>query len=164
MEDTNNTINLEPFKYAEEAKKAVEPDPVDLGHDVLLPVLYFIWDAFNRAAMDFFAVRQTAKAIIGKDQLSGDSIEIGIRRNEWISDNKDLFDIFMENEGILPENETPEGVTYMKNGVAINLHVYEDNPCVTNLVPVQYEYEKFNVPNRFDRFCAEFDNQQQQTD
>ncbi len=131
---------------------------IDLPHGDLLNALFFMWEAQQRCAMDFFLTRSTAKAAMTSHMLDGDTLDLGVRKLAWVSDNKDLLMIFLANEPIKIVEETPDILRLEYKGVKINLRIYEDNDCVRNLIPVHYEHEDFWLPNQFERFTKEFDN------
>ncbi len=129
----------------------------DLSHDKLLPTLYFILDSFERASLDFFLIRQTAKDAIASHQLTGDHIDIGVRNNEWMSDAKDILFAYFDDEHVEKKEEVPGHITFQWKDVPFTLHFYEDNPCITALNTITYEYETWHIPNQFERFEKEFD-------
>lgn len=129
----------------------------DLGHEHLLKVLYFFFDAFSRSGINFFVVRDTAKWMRNQDQLRGDHLDVGIRKLEWISGNQDLFNIYMQNEGLTPTKETDKLLEYVYQGVPVTIHLYPDNECITALTSIVYEHESWMVPNQYERFVKEFE-------
>jgi hypothetical protein len=115
--------------------------------DELLKALYWIWDVFDRCNVPFFLVNQTAKDVIAQRDLTGNKIEVGIRRNEWVSGGKRLIDAFAT-----PTSETDNGATYQFEGVPIFLYVYDTSDCIEQTDMVRYKYEQFKVPNPYSKF------------
>ena len=130
---------------------------IDLGHDKLLEALFFFWDGFERASMNFFIIKDTANQIIANVQLSGDKLTFGIRRNEWNGGQQRIFRAFMEHEKILPKKVNENCLLFTYKEVPVYLYIYEENPCLDALDIVFYNNESFNTPNPFKTFCEKYD-------
>ena len=128
----------------------------DLTHEQLLEALFFFWDGFERATMNFFLVKDTARQVIANERLTGDKITIGIRKSEWVGGQQRVFRAFMEHEKILPKR-IQHGLAFNYKGVPVYLYVYEENPCLDSLDFVFYENDTFNTPNPFKEFCEKYD-------
>ena len=129
-----------------------------LDHHKMLSGLYFLLDAFERAQIQFFLVRQTAHDAKELHQLRGDHIHVGVRNNEWINGNQEILFPYFEQEHVELKSELPNELTYEWQGIPFTIHFYDDNECLMALIPVRYEYEDWNIPNQFERFEKEFDN------
>lgn len=116
--------------------------------DQLLVALYYVWDAFDRCNVPYFLVNQTAEDAIAGRNLTGNCIEIGIRRTEWISGGRRLIDNFLG----LPVEESPTLATYKHEGVPILLYNYEDHECIVQTDMIHYAHEEFKVPNPYSAF------------
>lgn len=129
----------------------------EFTHEQLMRCLYFLYDAFHRAAVDFFLVKDTAKNALSKHMLDT-KIDVGVRRLEWSNDNKDMLFPFFEQErvNIIKQDDFRLDCTYQD--IPFTIHIYDDNPCIKYLVPIVYEYEGFLVPNQFDVFEKEYDD------
>lgn len=114
----------------------------------LLNALYWIWDAFDRANVQFFLVHQTAEDAMKNYDLTGDKVEVGIRRNEWVSGGRRLLDAFLDT----PLTESDTTAEYVHDGVTILLHNYDDIPSIMQLNPIIYRNESFTVPNPYSEF------------
>lgn len=145
----HNTVTITP-------KEPVKP-VVDLGHHKLLSTLYFIFEAFGRAGIDFFLIRDTAHKAMTEHMLEGDHIDIGVRSLEWANDQKDLLFAYFDQEGVSKTKDEPGIIEFIYQDVPFVIHFYEDNPCVTALIPIIYENEHWKIPNQFTRFEKEFD-------
>lgn len=145
----HNTITMTP-------QEPVKP-VVDLGHDKLLEGLYFIFDAFERCGIDFFLVRETAHQAMSEHMLEGDHLDIGVRQLEWNNDQKDLLFAFFDQERVEKTKDIPGLIEFKWKDIPFDIHFYEDNPCVTALIPIIYENENWKIPNQFTRFEKEFD-------
>ncbi len=121
--------------------------PVSREPQQLLNALYWVWDAFERAAVPFFLVGQTAQDVIANKDLSGDKVEAGIRKMDWISGAKRVLDVF-----ITPKEETETHALYEFEGIPVVLHIYEDSDCIINTDSKVYRYETFKVPNPMSEF------------
>lgn len=150
MEPNNQTVD-------ETQQQVVQPVKKDIPHDKLLMTLYFLWDGFSRSYMDFFLLRQTAKDALSGKQLTGDHIDIGVRKNEWISGNKPILESFFEHEHVTKVKENVEIYEGIYQEVPFTIHLFSENECLSALIPLQYMQESFKVPNQFDRFEREFD-------
>lgn len=128
-----------------------------IGHHKMLSGLYFLLDAFDRAQVDFFLVKQTAKDAIHKDQLKGDHLHVGVRNNEWINGNQEILFPYFDQEHVELKSELPDSLTYEWQGIPFTIHFYTDNECLMALNTIAYEYESWFVPNMFERFEKEFD-------
>jgi len=161
----HNTVTFIPLAGTVSAKEfhqeiqgeQPKPTPTDLGHDKLLSCLYFIFDAFERCGLQFFLVRDTAKKAMTEYMLEGDHIDIGIRRLEWNNDQKDILFVYLAEEGVEKTEDLPDRMTYKWQDIPFTIHFYEDNPCVTALVPIVYEHEHFLIPNQFAEFESKYD-------
>ncbi len=131
--------------------------PIDLEHERLLPALFFFWDGFERATMNFFLVKDTARQVISGSPLSGDRITIGIRRMEWNGGQQGVFKAFMDHEKMIPEEISKDLLKYTYHGVPVYLGIYEENPTLSGLDIVVYAYDTFNIPNPFSLFCEKYD-------
>lgn len=149
---TNIPVNQMPV-----TETVTAPVVVDLGHDKLLSCLYFLFDAFDRAGMEFFLVKGTAKKAMNEDMLEGGHIDIGVRRLEWDNDQKDILFTYLQNEHIEEVSKLPDKLTLKWNDVPFTINIYVDNPCITALIPIVYEHEHWKIPNRFDIFEKEYD-------
>lgn len=130
---------------------------VDLGHDKLLATLYFIFDAFERCGIEFFLVKDTAHKAMQERKLEGDRLDIGVRQLEWNNDQKDILFAYFDQERVEKTKDEPGIVEFTYQDIPFVIHLYEDNPCVTALVPIIYENEHWKIPNQFTRFEKEFD-------
>lgn len=129
----------------------------ELTHDQLIRTLYVIWDGFKRSYMDFFLLRQTAKDALAGKQLTGGHIDIGVRKNEWVSGNKPILDIFFENEHVKVVKDNTEIYEGIYQDVPFTIHLFSENECLSSLIPFNYEHERWLVPNRFEHFDKEID-------
>lgn len=132
------------------------PPPEEIPHELQLRTLYFLYDAFQRAMIDWFLIRQTAKDAMSEHQLTGDHIEIGVRKSEWITGKEILFMFFGEEHVKTLKEETDYNI-FEYQDVPFTLRFYEDSEPLMALIPIQYEHETFLVPNQFERFEKEFD-------
>lgn len=168
------TYNRADFPSVDEMAEKIQEDAIDvlqtaktestqhviiqsLPHGDLLKVLYFLFDMFNDFRIQFFPVKETARAMLAGNQLEGDTIHIGIRSLEWTSDNKLIVETCMENDHVEKLSETDNTAEYEKDGVKIVFHFYPDNECITYLSSIDYEFEKWTIPQRFDEFCEKYD-------
>ena len=117
----------------------------------LLNGLYKIWDAFERANVEFFLVGQTYYDAKGNRDLVGDKVTVGVRKNEWISGGRRLIDAF-----IVPQHETEDLVTYEFEGVPVELRVYKDSDCILNCDTINYRHETFKTPNPYPEFVKQY--------
>lgn len=151
MEETNNQI------VGETQQQIIQSTPKDIGHEELIRTLYFLWDGFKRSYMDFFLLRDTAKQALSGKQLSGDHIDVGVRKNEWVSGNKPILDIFFEHEHVTKVKENEEIYEGIYQEVPFTIHLFSENDCLSSLIPLNYEHERWLVPNRFEHFDKEID-------
>ncbi len=122
------------------------------SHEQLLIALYWIYDVFERANMNFFVIDDTARAIRRQGNLYGSQVTIGTRLLEWVSGSKTLIDTYLQDESI-DTTEEPDKVTYIApNGVPIVLHIFNGDETITSLDQIPYEHEYFQIPNPFERF------------
>lgn len=126
------------------------------NHDELLRALYFFWDAFERATMNFFLVGKTGEQIKNNENLSGDRLTLGIRRLEWVGGQGGVFKAFMEHEKILPKKLDKDTLLFTYHDVPVYLKLYDDNPYITALDIAFYGNETFNIPNPLDKFNKEY--------
>lgn len=118
------------------------------SHERLLLALYYIWDAFERTNMPFFLVYSTAESVMAQRSLVGDCIQVGVRRNEWISGARRILDAFA-----LPKTETDTEALYEFEDIPIKLYIYEElDDCIVQTQMVRYAAEEFMVPNTYEKF------------
>lgn len=148
---------IEASKKEDEKKKIV--DAPKYTSEELLSCLYFIFDAMERCGLDFFLVRQTARDAITNifGPLTGDKVTIGIRKNEWQNDQKDLLFPYFEQEHVETVSELPDSYSFKWRDIPFTIFLYDDNPCLTALVDLVYQNENWKIPNRFDIFEAQYD-------
>lgn len=144
------------------ASKPAEPvlvvplvEKKQIPHELLLRCLYFLYDAFDRAQMDFFLIRKTAHDAIKGGELSH-HLDIGVRKNEWINGKGVLF-MFFNEEHVKIALETDEVITCEYQEAPFVIHLYDDNPCLLALNTIEYEHETFKIPNMFENFEKEYD-------
>lgn len=118
------------------------------SHSTLIQSLYWIWDAFDRALIKMFVVGPTHESIKNNNDLSGDTIHVGVRRLEWESGSRSVFNAFAG----APEEENKELAKYNHNGIIVLVHVYEDDPSINTLDSKMYFGENFNLPTPYSRF------------
>lgn len=121
----------------------------------LLEALFFFWDGFERATMNFFLVKDTAKQVIANKELSG-KLTLGIRQMEWNGGQQRIFKSFMEHEKVLP-TKMKNGLLFNCKGVPVELYIYPENPTLAALDITFYENDTFNIPNPFKEFCEKYD-------
>ena len=156
----NQTPNQQPI-INKTTKEDILPDtPLvvnEIPHGKLLATLYFLLDAFDRAQVTFFLVKQTAHDAMTGHQLTGDHLDVGVRNNEWINGNQEILFPYFEQEHVELKSELPESLTYEWQDVPFTIHFYPDNECLLALNTLAYEYESWFIPNQFERFEKEFD-------
>lgn len=151
MEETINQTVVQP------QQQVIKTEVKDLGHEELIRTLYFLWDGFQRSYMDMFLLRDTAKQALAGKQLSGDHVDIGVRKNEWISGNRPILDIFFDNEHVTKVKDNEEIYEGIYQEVPFTIHLFSENECLASLIPLNYEHERWLVPNRFEYFDKEID-------
>ncbi len=123
---------------------------VKYEHDQLLDALYWVWDFMERASINFYVVGSTAQAIKSHNNLSGDKIQVGVRKNEWESGARRIADAFAQ-----PLKEEGNTVEYEFNGVPIFLYVLEDSATLSSYDTTIYVSEYFKIPNPYSQFERE---------
>lgn len=113
----------------------------------LLKALYWIWDAFERSNMPFFLIGSTAESAIANRELQGDKVTVGVRKVEWISGARRIFEAFA-----IPDTEENDTAYFTYEGVPVELRIFADNPYITSPDMVRYKYEEFKVPNPYAKF------------
>lgn len=150
----NKTEKIQPLTTGEPHQETIKV--ADISHDKLLEALFFFWDGFERASMNFFSVKDTARQIKADQPLEGNSLTLGIRRMEWQGGQDRVFQAFIEHERIEHE-DFEHGIKYTYKGIPVYLYIYDDNPCITTLDIVFYNNDTFNMPTPFDTFCEKYD-------
>lgn len=129
----------------------INPEAVvisDYSHDQLLQALYWIFDAFERPAMPFFVIGDTAKSVLEHKELTGDKITVGVRDMIWLSGAKSIFDTYIQ-----PKEVDGDKYTYIAdNGVPVEVHVFKDDVCISSPDSKMYYNEVFQLPNPYSRF------------
>lgn len=135
----------------------VVKEVVNIPHDKLLDALFFFWDAFDRASLNYFLTGKTAKVVKSGEDLSGEGLTLGVRRLEWVSGQGRIFKDFMTHEEVLPKMKDKDVLLFTYKGVPVVIKLYDDNPCITTLDIAFYGNETFNIPNPLDRFTKEYE-------
>ena len=129
------------------SSEEVQPQKQELTHEQLLEALYYIFDAMDRALMNFVLVGDTARSAMQNRLLTGDKVTVAVRRNEWESGARRIVDAFAK-----PKEETKTIVKYEVNGVPIVLHVLEEDTTIKSPNTLIYQNEYFKIPNPFSEF------------
>lgn len=164
METVNEEVDFDAIDHAEMGVALAEEDPKAFALSVepvaseqLLAALYFIWDAAERGQLQVFLIKDTAKQVIAQEDLSGDKITVGVRRNEWDSGQGRIAQTFLEHELNAKAVEKDGEVIYDCHGVPIIIKLYEDNPCLNSFDMVFYKYETFHLPNPYKEFVEKYE-------
>jgi hypothetical protein len=144
MENTTTTMQQPIDHITEDFAQKVQ---IKVSSEKLLNALYWIWDAFERANMPFFLVNQTAKDATNDHDLTGDKVEIGVRRLEWVSGGRRILDSFIQ-----PIAEDTTKAEYNHEGVPVIVHIYDDHDCIINTDSKIYRHELFKLPNPYSAF------------
>ena len=135
-----------------EAEEALKPKS-KYTYDELMAALIWVWDSFDRAGMTMLAVFDTAKQIQKNEDLSGDGIDVAVRRLEWESGGKSILDAFLEHYNISYRiSDNGKLAVYDHYGVPIRVHILEENECLSNYDTVVYRMEHFKLPNPYSKF------------
>lgn len=135
--------------------KKIEVEPIteqEIAHDRLLTVLYWIWDAFDRALMNMFLIGPTAEQVKEQSNLHGNKIYCGIRKLEWRSGGRRIFDAFAGE----PLKETETKAVYHNSGVDVEVYFFDDDICINTTDQVLYRNENFRLPSPYARFIEKF--------
>jgi hypothetical protein len=133
--------------------KSSEPSPA-YSHDQLMKALYWIWDAFDRALINGFCVYETAESILGQKDMKGDAIRMGVRKLDWISGSKPIFDAFVGS----PVVEEEKYCVYHYENIPVVVHIFEEDECIRSVNTVMYKREYFKLPNPYSRFLELYGN------
>jgi hypothetical protein len=140
-------------------KKSKKPEEVQkpsYSVDQLLQALMWTWDAFERAQMGMFLVKDTAVRAIQNIDLDGDAIYVGIRDTEWSSGSTPILKAFTGE----PVGKTDTTVTFKNplNPVPTIVYILPEDPCIRSTDQIFYRNEYFKVPNPFKRFMEVYGN------
>ena len=157
MQDQANSqqINKSTLPIIEELKI---PPVAHFTSQLLLDALYFIWDGAERSQTQMFLIGDTAKQVREDEDLTGDKITVGIRRNEWFSGQGRIFQDFCKHELGGWENNNEVLVVYKFHDVPIHIKIYDENPTLSSFDTVFYRYETFSLPNPYSVFKEEYEN------
>ena len=144
-QDTANSAPVQEIDHITQDYQAKLRNKVE--SQKLLDGLYWIWDAFERANVHFFLVGKTAEDAMANKELTGFEVEVGVRKNEWISGGRRIIDSF-----ITPKEEEESVILYEHEDVPVVLKVYEDSDCIRQTDTIMYRYERFQVPNPMSKF------------
>lgn len=144
---TNQTSKEEVVEARQQTKQ--------FTHEELMTAMYVLWDMFGRAGIDFFLIRDTAKQVQENRKLTGDHIDIGVRKPEWVTGNRQVIDEAMKDYLVKVNAESAE---YKIGEVPIFLTTFSDNDCISSLDVVMYDLENFNLPQRLKEFNEKYDH------
>lgn len=154
----NEPIMTETTKISSNFVEKPQNPAVNLSSEELLNALYFIWDAAERGQLQMFLTGNTAKQVIAQEDLSGDKITVGVRRNEWDSGQGRIAQTFLEHElGHKMVDVDNEVIIKARNGVPIHIKLYDENPTLDSFDIVFYRYETFNLPNPYKTFLEKYE-------
>lgn len=151
-------VIIEP-KVAPLMRKIIADIDKQLNSNDLLQALYLIWEAAERGGLDIFLVGDTAQQVKADQELKGDRITVGARRNEWVSGMGRIAQMYLEHEVGSPTKSDKDGLVYTtRSGVPIHIKLFEENPYLSSFEVVFYRYETFNLPNPYTKFVAEYES------
>lgn len=143
---TNTGTNIKDFE--DKLKVIKEKNAVSIGgkfnNEQLMTALYYLWDAFDRASIKFFLIGKTGESCFKDLPLSGDKVEIGIRRMEHVSGAWSILKSFAE-----PIEGNDKIIRFEKDGVPVECKVFDDDVYFLQTVPHYWQYEAFNLPNPY---------------
>lgn len=110
--------------------------------------LMFAMDTFMDAGMEFFAMGSTAENIYNNEWLTGDKVQLGIKKSELMPGSIDILKISN------PSIDVGDRKIIMEyEGVPIEVRIIKKHYRVLdNLDIVMYAYEQFFLPTPFDAF------------
>ena len=119
-----------------------------LSHDELLKGLYFVFDLFSRSNTPFFLLGDTAKAVIENKSLSGDKVEVGVRKVEYQDRPFGIMQAFHQAESF-----TDNEILYKIDNIPVVVKVIDSlDPMFMATNTVMYQHEFFNIPNPFKEY------------
>lgn len=124
---------------------------VSVTHDQLLSALYWVFDFMHRALINFYLVGSTAEDVRKNKALSGDRVQVAVRKNEWESGSRRIADAFAP-----PLKDYGRSLEYEYNGVKVIVHVLGDSTTLSGFDTAIYENEYFKFPNPYEQFTKEF--------
>lgn len=124
----------------------------EFTNDELMQALYWLWDGFDRALINFFLIYKTANAVIQRQLLHGDAIFVGVRDVDYKSGSWPIFKDFAGE----PIEKSDNHETYLYNNVPVYIFIFPDDACTRNLNPVLYQMENFNLPNPYEEFQEKY--------
>lgn len=131
-------------------------DELQFTHEQLLEALYWIFDVFENASIGFVLAYSTAESVLQGKQLEGNKIELGVRKAEWDSGSKALFDTYMQDELIEPIIDGNKYTYITHNGVPIVIYILDEDESIMSPDTRRYENEYFKMPNPYSRFMDRF--------
>ena len=133
---------------ATEQMKKPEEVKFSFPHEKLLKALYFMFDLFSRANVNFFLLGNTAKCAKENKLLEGDSVTIGIRALDVQERSLGILEAFQRADTI---NDSE--IKYTIDGVPVIVKIIRSSePMFTNCDTFMYQYEFFSIPNPFDEY------------
>lgn len=146
------TAQAAEYTKKKEAEEALKPKS-KFTHDQLLAALMWVWDSFDRAGMIMLAIHDTAKHILDQSDLTGDGIDVAVRRLEWESGGKPILDAFLEHYNMSYKmSDDGKLAIYDYMSVPIRVHILEENECLSNYDTIVYRMEHFKIPNPYEKF------------
>ncbi len=158
----NNSLNSNLNVEVKEQPQSLNPStPIEiksLPHEQLLAALYFAWDGAERAQLDLFLIKDTAKQVKADQDLSGDKITLGVRKTEWNGGRGRIFQEYAKHElfGVVEQKEN-EVIYTDRKGVPIVIKLYDENECLKSFDIAFYRFETFNLPNPYSTFVEKYE-------
>lgn len=138
---TNDNRN---HKMCEAAKKLETPKR-QYSMDQLEDALMDVDDLMARAALPYFVVGDTAKAMVKNEHLYGDALHVGVRRAELIPNALSTINTHQP-ELQLTGNE--DGFSYIWNDTLIFVHYIDsDNELFKRPDKVWHNAWEYQIPN-----------------
>lgn len=115
------------------------------SQDLLESALIDLDDMMARAALPYFIIGQTAKQMVNRDKLSGDGLDVGVRRNELVPTALSTINTLQPE---LKLDGTEDGFTYFWQGVPIRVQYIDPNEEMFKRADkVWHNAWEYSIPN-----------------
>lgn len=120
-----------------------------LSEIALERALVDVEDLFSRVLVPFYLLGETGKSIVDKGPLSGEFLDIGVKK----ADMTEFATTTIKNFALQDFKEDEKGFSYVAHGVPIKVkYIKRKYSFFSNPDSVFYRAAEYLIPNPFDRY------------
>ena len=107
----------------------------------------------ERSTIPFFLLGQTLKSVMEKEQVSGDKIEIGIRKQHLTKDTLGMLKMVVPDLVLFSDNGLTTKMEFRVDDVPVEVKViHKKFKIVENPDKIWYKVTQYRIPNPVDEY------------